>query len=183
MTIHYCFTDSPAGRLLLVGNHQGLLKINFQDGPTPMLPEPSWRKDAAFFMTAIIQLNEYFSGQRKKFSLRLNLNGSDFQKQVLDLISRIPYGETVSFSDIARACGKPRSIRAVGIAISRNPFPIILPCHRTKHISNKSSYYIGGKKCKEKLLNLELENCKNLNLQKESSKNSINEVDNIKVSA
>ena len=65
MTIQYCFTDSPVGRLLLVGNHQGLLKINFQDGHTPMLPESNWRKDAAFFMTAIIQLNEYFSGKRK----------------------------------------------------------------------------------------------------------------------
>jgi methylated-DNA-[protein]-cysteine S-methyltransferase len=155
MTIQYCFTDSPVGRLLLVGNHQGLLKINFQDGHTPMLPESNWRKDAAFFMTAIIQLNEYFSGKRKKFSIRLNMDVTDFQKQVLALTSRIPYGEIVSYSDIAKACGKPKSIRAVGIAISKNPFPILIPCHRTEHVTKKTSDFVGGEKYKAILLDLE----------------------------
>lgn len=183
MTTYYCFTGSPVGRLLLVGNHQGLLKINFQDGPTPMLPESAWRKDAAFFMTAIIQLNEYFSGQRKKFSLRLNLDGSDFQKQVLGLISRIPYSETVSYKDIARACGKPKSIHAVGIAISRNPFPIILPCHRTMHKSNKSSNFVGGKKFKETLLNLELGKCKDVDFKNNPSKENPLKKNPVKVSA
>lgn len=155
MTIHYCYTDSPFGKLLLVGDFQGLSHVNFQDGSAPILPEAHWRKDAAFFVNAIMQLKEYFAGERLKFSLRLNPKGSDFQRQVLEVVARIPYGETTSYSDIARMVGKPKAVRAVGTSNRNNPIPIIVPCHRVIGSNGKLTGFSGGVECKQWLLNLE----------------------------
>ena len=155
MTIHYCYTDSPFGKLLLVGDFQGLSHVNFQDGSAPLLPEAHWRKDAAFFVNAIVQLKEYFAGERLRFSLRLNPKGSDFQRQVLEVVSRIPYGETASYSDIARMVGKPKSVRAVGTSNRNNPLPIIIPCHRVIGSNGKLTGFSGGAEFKQWLLDLE----------------------------
>ncbi len=155
MTIHYCYTDSPFGKLLLVGDFQGLSHVNFQEGSTPILPEAHWRKDAAFFVNAIMQLKEYFAGDRLKFSLRLNPKGSDFQRKVLEVVSRIPYGETASYSDIARMVGKPKAVRAVGTSNRNNPIPIIVPCHRVIGSNGKLTGFSGGVEFKQWLLDLE----------------------------
>lgn len=155
MTIHYCYTDSPLGRLLLAGDFQGLSLINFQDGSMPALPEKHWRKDAAFFVTAIIQLQEYFAGQRQCFSLRLNPSGSEFQLSVLEVVARIPYGETASYADVARIVGKPKAVRAVGSANRNNPLPIVIPCHRVIGSNGRLTGFNGGLEAKEWLLDLE----------------------------
>lgn len=155
MTKHYCYTDSPLGKLLLAGDFQGLSLINFQDGPSPALPESSWRKDAAFFVTAIIQLQEYFEGKRQRFSLRLNPSGSDFQLEVLSVVSRIPYGETASYADVARIVGRPKAVRAVGAANRGNPLPIVIPCHRVIGSNGRLTGFNGGLEAKQWLIELE----------------------------
>jgi len=155
MTTHYCYTDSPFGKLLLVGDFQGLSHVNFQDGSAPMLPEAEWRKDAAFFVNAIVQLKEYFAGKRVRFSLRLNPQGSEFQRQVLEVVSRIPYGETSSYADIARMVGKPKASRAVGTCNRTNPIPIMIPCHRVVGSNGKLTGFSGGIEFKQWLLDLE----------------------------
>ena len=155
MTTHYCYTDSPFGKLLLVGDFQGLSLINFQDGIAPVLPEAHWRKDAAFFVNAIVQLKEYYAGKRQRFSLRLNPSGSEFQRQVLAIVARIPYGETASYADIARMVGKPKSVRAVGAANRTNPIPIMIPCHRVIGTNGKLTSFNGGIERKQWMLDLE----------------------------
>lgn len=155
MTTHYCYTQSPLGRILLVGDFQGLSRLNIQEGPAPLLPETHWRKDGAFFMTAIIQLNEYFSGDRQQFSLRLNPEGAEFQRQILTSVARIPYGETASYSDIARTVGKPKAVRSIASAMKNNTLPIILPCHRVVSRTGKQLGYSGGLKAREWLMDLE----------------------------
>ena len=155
MTTHYCYTESPFGRLLLVGDFQGLSLINFQDGAEPVLPEAHWRKDAAFFVNAIVQLKEYFAGNRQRFSLRLNPKGSEFQREVLAAVARIPYGETATYSDIARIVGKPKSVRAVGSANRTNPIPIMVPCHRVLGSNGKVTGVTGDLEMKQWLLDLE----------------------------
>ena len=155
MTVHYCYTESPLGKLLLAGDFQGLLMLNFQEGSYPALPDPSWRRDAAFFVNAIVQLQEYFSGTRQRFSLRLNPQGTAFQKQVLEVVARIPYGETASYGDIARYVGKPKAVRAVGSANRKNPLPIFIPCHRVIGSDGKLTGFNGGLDAKRWLLELE----------------------------
>lgn len=155
MTTQYCYTDSPLGKLLLVGDFHGLSVINFQSGPKPLLPESCWRKDAAFFVNAILQLDEYFTGQRQRFSLRINPQGSDFQRQVLAAVARIPYGQTASYKDIARIVRKPKSTRAVGSANRNNPLPIVIPCHRVLGANGKLTGFAGGIATKQWLLDLE----------------------------
>ncbi len=155
MTIHYCYTDTEFGRLLLAGDFQGLSLINFVDGPEPALPESNWRKDAAFFVNAIVQLNEYFQGKRQRFSLRLNPRGTDFQREVLAAVARIPYGSTASYKDIARIVGKAKSVRAVAAANRANPIPIMIPCHRVIGSNGKITGFTGGIELKQRLLDLE----------------------------
>lgn len=155
MQMYYCYTDSPVGKLLLAGDFHGLKLLNFQNGPAPILPESSWRKDAAYFVNAIMQLQEYFAGQREKFALRLNPDGTDFQRAVLDAVSRIPYGETATYADIARLIKNPKSTRAVGAANGRNPLPIFIPCHRVIGSNGKLTGFNGGIERKSILLALE----------------------------
>ena len=155
MQIHYCYTSTPVGDLMLVGDAAGLKYINFQQGPEPMLPESEWRKDAAYFVNAIVQLTEYFAGTRTRFALRLNPVGTDFQRQVLQIVARIPYGQTASYADIARVLKKPRAVRAVGGANRKNPLPIVVPCHRVIGSDGKLTGFNGGLERKEWLLALE----------------------------
>lgn len=160
MSKTYCYTETPLGSLLLAGDFQGLAVINFQDAnllgnKTPMLPESHWRKDAAFFVNAIVQFREYFAGQRQRFSLRLNPLGSEFEREVLAAISRIPYGETVSYKDVARYVGKPKSVRAVASACHRNPLPIMIPCHRVIGANGKPTGSQRGVDLRLKMLDME----------------------------
>ena len=101
------------------------------------------------------QLQEYFAGTRKSFSIPLDLQGTDFQKKVWNVLLSIPYGETRSYSDIARAIGKPDAVRAVGAANGRNPLSIIVPCHRVIGQNGSLTGYAGGLEIKKMLLDLE----------------------------
>lgn len=102
-----------------------------------------------------IQLDEYFAGGRKEFNLPLDLVGTDFQKQVWDSLLKIPFGQTVSYMDIAKTLGDPKKIRAVGNANGRNPVSILVPCHRVIGTNSSLTGYAGGLWRKEWLLNHE----------------------------
>jgi len=101
------------------------------------------------------QLNEYFLGKRKKFDIKLNPKGTDFQKKVWQELQKIPYGETRNYSEIAAAAGNKNAQRAVGNACKKNPIMIIIPCHRVVSKNNNLGGYAYGSKIKQKLLNIE----------------------------
>jgi methylated-DNA-[protein]-cysteine S-methyltransferase len=107
------------------------------------------------FKECFKQLTEYFSKKRTKFNLKIKLVGTKFQKEVWKALSKIPYGHTVSYKEVAEKIKNPKAIRAVGLANKNNPLPIIIPCHRVIGKNGKLTGYAGGLELKEKLLNLE----------------------------
>lgn len=104
------------------------------------------------------QLIEYFSGKRKKFSLKLDFIGTPFQKKVWKEMLNIPYGATKSYGELAKSIGKPKASRAVGCANRRNPISIVAPCHRVIGANGKLTGFAGGLATKEFLLKLECNN-------------------------
>ena len=104
------------------------------------------------------ELREYFDGERRKFSMALDLRGTPFQLACWQALLAIPYGETRSYADIARTIGHPKAFRAVGMANNRNPVAIVVPCHRVIASSGSLCGYGGGLDLKRKLLDLEQEN-------------------------
>jgi O-6-methylguanine DNA methyltransferase len=101
------------------------------------------------------QLDEYFKGKRKRFSVHVKLYGTDFQRKVWEACASIPYGETRSYGELAAMIGNPKAMRAVGSALGRNPVPILLPCHRVLQSGGKLGGFGWGLNVKQKLLNLE----------------------------
>ncbi|MDR0850569.1 MAG: methylated-DNA--[protein]-cysteine S-methyltransferase [Christensenellaceae bacterium] len=104
---------------------------------------------------AAIQIEEYLDGKRKDFDLPISLEGTSFQKRVWTELQKIPYGKTMTYSQIASAIGSPKAVRAVGGANNKNPISIIIPCHRVIGSDGSLTGYAGGLKIKEKLLQLE----------------------------
>jgi len=100
-------------------------------------------------------LQSYFAGERKHFDLSLLLEGTDFQKTVWTALRQIPYGETISYKQLAQRIGKPRAVRAVGAANGANPIPIIIPCHRVIGNDGSLTGFGGGLPLKKRLLELE----------------------------
>jgi methylated-DNA-[protein]-cysteine S-methyltransferase len=147
--------DSPVGRLLLAGNDGFLSVLWFQSGTRPMTPDPAWREDASALGTAIEELQEYFAGRLQRFSLQLRPSGTEFQKRVWKELQAIPYGETISYGQLAERIGNPKASRAVGLANGANPISIVVPCHRVIGANGKLTGYGGGLNIKEKLLALE----------------------------
>lgn len=112
-----------------------------------------YRKNS--FEHVILELKQYFNGQRKTFSIKIDLIGTQFQKMVWEKISGIPYGSTMSYKQIAQEVGGIGCSRAVGNASHRNPIPIIIPCHRVIGSDGSLTGYAGGLEIKKKLLELE----------------------------
>lgn len=106
------------------------------------------------------QLDRYFEGKDPHFSLQLELHGTEFQQKVWEACATIPYGETRSYADLAKAIGNPKATRAVGTALGKNPIPIIIPCHRVLRTNGDLGGYAGGLDVKRKLLELEKINYK-----------------------
>ena len=112
-------------------------------------------QETALLKEAYQQLSEYLKGERKEFDLPLNPKGTDFQKRVWRALCDIPYGETRSYKQIAKAVGNSKAVRAVGMANNRNPITIVVPCHRVIGADGKLVGYGGGPEMKEFLLRLE----------------------------
>jgi methylated-DNA-[protein]-cysteine S-methyltransferase len=153
--IFHTNVESPAGRLLLASNNDGLLLLSFAAGKRPVLPHPDWSPDKAPFVEVIRQLRAYFGGELTKFDVRLALQGTPFQLRVWQALCAIPYGTTISYGDLAKQIGQPKAVRAVGLANGANPVAIIVPCHRVIGSNGKLTGYGGGLPLKERLLALE----------------------------
>jgi methylated-DNA-[protein]-cysteine S-methyltransferase len=151
----YCEISTPIGRLLLAGEQEALHRICFQSGPHPLRVPASWRPAEEPFRDAVGQLDEYFAGRRRRFELSLAPEGTPFQREVWYALTTIPYGETVSYSQLARLLGRPAASRAVGAANGQNPLPIVIPCHRVIGANGSLTGFGGGLAIKSRLLELE----------------------------
>lgn len=160
--MYYCYLDTPIGELLLAGENDALSMIGFPKGSMRRDPESDWIYNEKPLAIARQQLQEYFAGDRKDFDLPLRLDGTEFQVKVLKALQKIPYGETVSYGEIAKRIGKPKAVRAVGAANGRNPIPIVVPCHRVIGSGGDLTGFGGGLDTKEALLRLEAENTQDL---------------------
>ena len=160
--MYYCYLDTPIGELLLAGENDALTMIGFPKGSMRRDPEADWIFNEKPLAKARRQLEEYFAGSRKNFDLPVKLNGTEFQVSVLKALQDIPYGETVSYGEIAKRIGRPKAVRAVGAANGRNPIPIVVPCHRVIGSSGDLTGFGGGLDTKAALLRLESENSEHL---------------------
>lgn len=147
--------DSPIGILTLV-NTDGVLSAVYMNEHARMPNQDSFGENSnAGFEAATEQLNEYFDGRRRQFSLPLAPEGSLFQKRVWQLLTEIPYGRTRTYGELADQLGDRKVIRAVGSANGRNPISIIVPCHRVIGADGSLTGYAGGLERKKFLLELE----------------------------
>ncbi|WP_457553194.1 methylated-DNA--[protein]-cysteine S-methyltransferase [Desulfobacula sp.] len=158
----YCYFESPLGKLLLAGN-ESLESLHFPRGKTRKEPEKDWVYKEKVFLKALDQLYAYFKGELTRFDLELNIQGTNFQKRVWQELVKIPYGETISYGELAKRIGNPNASRAVGLANGKNPISIIIPCHRVIGKNGSLTGYGGGLEVKKNLLELEQRNKKMMN--------------------
>ena len=157
--IRYDLVDTPVGELLIAATDRGLARIQF---------DPEGREEEALarvFGNRVLrspidevrrELDEYFEGTRREFDLPLDVALlADFNRRVLRELARVPYGEIVTYGELAARSARPRAARAVGMVMNRNPLPIVLPCHRVIGANGKLTGYAGGLERKEALLRLE----------------------------
>jgi O-6-methylguanine DNA methyltransferase len=158
-TLYYSHLRSPIGPLTVAVSKRGLVALEFGD-EHPAKHRRAWRdlewqESAEPTAPCVKQLEEYFAGARREFTMPLDLRGTEFQKRCWQALVEIPYGRTCTYADVARAVGKPRAFRAVGLANNRNPVAIVVPCHRVIGSDGSLTGYGGGLDVKEVLLRLE----------------------------
>ena len=148
---------SPVGTLTLVAGPNGLAAILWQDDRPGRvaLGEMTEQPGHTVLVETEKQLRAYFAGERTMFDLPLDMAGSDFQKRVWAQLLAIPFGQTRTYGEIARAIGSPNAVRAVGAANGRNPVSIVAPCHRVIGTNGKLTGFAGGLAAKEHLLGIE----------------------------
>ncbi|HFE66689.1 MAG TPA: methylated-DNA--[protein]-cysteine S-methyltransferase [Chloroflexi bacterium] len=151
----YTTIPSPLGEILLARNDRGLTYLNFQEGTHPLPINPAWQKDNDVFRETVAQLAAYFAGDLREFDLPLAPQGTPFQLAVWQALQTIPYGRTLTYSQLAQQIDNPTAVRAVGAANGRNPIPVIIPCHRVIGADGSLTGYGGGLPIKEALLLLE----------------------------
>jgi O-6-methylguanine DNA methyltransferase len=167
-TLHCTTMNSAIGPLFLAASTSGLVALEFDarlPGQQSIRPNPRHlREERAGFRLEdspgvtqpyVSELEQYFASKRREFTFPLDLRGTDFQLACWRALVAIPYGETRSYADIARAVGKPNAFRAVGMANNRNPVAIVVPCHRVIASDGSLCGYGGGLDVKRKLLELE----------------------------
>lgn len=150
--IYFTEFASPIGALQLRGTDFALTGLYME--PHPRRPGDMVR-DGAPLREAQQQLEEYFAGERREFSIATEAEGTDFQRSVWQALRKIPFGESISYGELARRIGNPRAVRAVGLANGRNPISIIVPCHRVIGADGSLTGYGGGLERKRFLLALE----------------------------
>jgi methylated-DNA-[protein]-cysteine S-methyltransferase len=156
--IYYQYMKSPVGKLLVAGNNKGVHLISFPKGKKRYLPEDHWVENPKPLKKVLHQLEAYFAGTLKTFSLEICLKVTPFQKKVLTALRQVPYGETISYGELAKNIGNPNASRAVGQANARNPIPIVIPCHRVIGNNGQLTGFGGGISVKQTLLDLEQQN-------------------------
>jgi len=156
MTI-FTYLETTLGRLLLLSEGDRLTGLYFADSEHAPEIEPDWveQPTAEIFKLAEKQITEFGTGKRRTFDLPLALHGTEFQKNVWKNILKIPFGKTISYTELARRAGKPAAVRAASSATGKNPISWIIPCHRIIGKSGAPTGYAGGLKRKVALLDFE----------------------------
>ena len=149
--ISFCIYRTVLGNVQISEEFGMITSVNFQ----PTFSENLLHRETVLIKTCYKQLCEYLKGNRKSFDLPLNPKGTDFQKRVWSELTKIPYGKTKSYKQIAESIKSPKACRAVGLANNKNPIPIIIPCHRVVGSNGDLIGYAGGLHRKKFLLNLE----------------------------
>ncbi|ORU00012.1 Methylated-DNA--protein-cysteine methyltransferase [Anaerovibrio sp. JC8] len=157
------FFDSPLGKLYLTADDDGLTGLVFEQDEGNQLPinlkDVEFNDEQPDIMDAKLWLSLYFAGSRPDFTPKLSMKGSEFRMDVWDVLKDIPYGETMTYGDIAKLVGERRGTRAsaqaVGGAVGHNPIAIIVPCHRVLGAGKAITGYTGGLDKKRFLLDLE----------------------------
>ena len=153
MGLVYTTIETPLGSLLAVGDGHALQRLQFAPQPRPAAA--SARRCDEAFSDLRAQLQQYFDGRRRRFSIPLEPAGGPFELRVWAALVTIPYGATVTYGEIAQRVGAPGSARAVGAANGRNPIAILVPCHRVIGADGSLTGYGGGLPAKRRLLELE----------------------------
>lgn len=158
MTASYYDFHTPIGTLRLVGDEVAIDRIELPNRAAKA-PDAAWEGADGDLPAALAeakrQLEEYFAGERREFDLALGASGTDFQQRVWAELRRIPFGETISYGELAARVGSPSGSRAVGQANGANPLPVVVPCHRVISHDGKLGGYGGGLPTKQALLDLE----------------------------
>jgi methylated-DNA-[protein]-cysteine S-methyltransferase len=162
LDVAYDLVDTPIGTLLIAATERGFCRIAYDAEPEQELEGLARAfgvrvlRSAPPIDPARRQLDEYFEGRRHQFDLSLDIALlADFNRRVLRELARVPYGEVVTYGELAARAARPRAARAVGTVMNRNPLPIVLPCHRVIGANGKLVGYGGGLERKETLLRLE----------------------------
>jgi methylated-DNA-[protein]-cysteine S-methyltransferase len=154
--VNYTHLDTPIGTLLIVGDADAVLQITFPSRGKAAKAEAGWvESQRGPVGEAVSQLREYFARQRTGFDVPLAPRGTEFQRSVWRQLQEIPYGETISYGELARRVGNPKASRAVGSANGANPLPIVIPCHRVIAGNGTLGGFGGGLPTKQILLALE----------------------------
>jgi len=154
-TTYYTYLDSPIGQIFVAGDGEVVARISFTTGHQVRHPEPGWVDDAVPLRAATEQLEQYFAGERRRFDLRLAMEGTAFQKRAWEVLLTIPYGKTWSYGQVAEALGSPGAARAVGRANATNHLPLVVPCHRVVGADGTLTGFGGGLSAKQWLLRFE----------------------------
>jgi methylated-DNA-[protein]-cysteine S-methyltransferase len=153
--VFYTTIGSPVGELLMAADAQGLRLVSFESSKRAASVQPEWKQDKTPFGEVIRQLQAYFAGELREFDLPLAPEGTEFQLRVWNCLRTTPYGETISYAQLAQKIGNPHAVRAVGLANGSNPIPIVIPCHRVIGSDGSLTGFGGGLSNKKKLLALE----------------------------
>ncbi|MFY9222646.1 MAG: methylated-DNA--[protein]-cysteine S-methyltransferase [Blastocatellia bacterium] len=155
--IYYKYFSSPIGKILLTSDGNSLTGLYMESyKPDPNILEQWVANDSIEpFPKVVEQLTAYFAGQLTKFDLPISMSGTQFQQQVWQELTKIPYGKTISYKELAVRIGNIKAVRAVGLANGRNPISIIVPCHRVIGANGSLTGYGGGLPRKKVLLDLE----------------------------
>lgn len=159
--MNFTYLETPIGTLLIAGDNEAVRRIDFPKNGKASKPEADWtQSERGPVGQAAKQLREYFAGKRADFDLPLAPEGTEFQRTVWRNLQEIPYGETISYGELAKRVGNPKASRAVGAANGQNPIPIVIPCHRVIGANGKLTGFGGGLPTKEALLALETKQLK-----------------------
>jgi methylated-DNA-[protein]-cysteine S-methyltransferase len=150
-SLTYTSVDTPYGPLLVVASPEGLVRVAFEHEHVEL---PGDAREGE--LDAARQLEEYFAGERSEFDLELDWGAiGGFRRRALEAMAAIPYGQTLTYTQLAAAAGNPAAVRAAGSACATNPWPVIVPCHRVLRTDGTLGGYLGGLEMKRGLLDLE----------------------------
>jgi len=149
--LYYGYYESPIGNLRIVVEENSLVALDFMED------EKKQSDEHVYINEVKKQLDEYFKGKRKLFDLKIKINGTDFQSKVWNELIKIPYGETISYKELATRIRNDKACRAVGNANNKNKISIVIPCHRVVGSNQKLVGYAGGIEKKKWLINHEKE--------------------------